>query len=118
MKKYVIKSLILGMMLTFGAADANAYVDREVAVISIMNKAAGKTHTVSVPVGETAKFEKLSMTVRSCKQTDPFQATDFFAFIEVTAANELIFSNWMSRNAPGDAPLQNADYDLWLVQCQ
>lgn len=103
----------------FAPMSARAYVDRETAVVRIMNKAAGKVQTIALPVGKMADYEKLSVMVRSCKQTDPFQAEDYFAFIEVYKTGEgKIFSNWMSRNEPGENPLQNADYDLWLVRCE
>lgn len=96
----------------------NAYIERKIAVVRVMNKAAGKVHSIEIPVGDSAKFEKLNITVRSCKQTDPFDAEDFFAFIEASTPTEgLVFSNWMSRNEPGMNPLQHADYDLWLVRC-
>ena len=114
-----ITTLFFAPLFLFCATAADAYIDRGTAVVGIMNKAAGKTQTVSIPVGRTAEFEKLSIRVRSCKQTDPFDAEDFFMFVEVsTRADGQIFGNWMSRNNPGDRPLQNADYDLWLVRCE
>lgn len=105
------------MALVSGPADA--YIEKKTAVVRIMNKAAGKSQTVTIPVGVHTEFEKLSMIVRTCKQTDPFQAEDFFMFVEVNKNPDgKIFSGWMSRNEPGDNPLQNADYDLWLVSCE
>lgn len=113
------KAMFFVPLFLLCATAARAYTDRGTAVIGIMNKAAGKTQTVSIPVGRTAEFEKLNIHVRACKQTDPFDAEDFFMFVEVaTRADGKIFSNWMSRNNPGDRPLQNADYDLWLVRCE
>lgn len=98
---------------------ANAYIDHENAVLRVMNKAAGKAYTVTAPVGRDTRFEKLHFTVRACKQTDPFQAEDFLAFVEIShGSGDLIFSNWMSRNEPGRNPVQNADYDVWLVKCE
>lgn len=118
---YGMKNMFLSLLVLAGATlcmPANAYVDRGVANVRIMNKAAGKTQSVHAPVGVPVNFEKLDIVVRACKQTDPFEATDYFAFIEITKSGEgLIFSGWMSRNEPGDNPLQNADYDLWLVGC-
>lgn len=115
MKKIIISLFILCIMHT----SANAYVDYDNAVLRIMNKAAGKSYTVKANVGNDARFEKLHFTVRACKQTDPFQAEDFFAFVEISdASGKMIFSNWMSRNEPGRNPLQNADYDVWLVKCE
>lgn len=98
---------------------ANAYVERQNAVVRIMNKAAGKAQTLTLGVGKKVEFEKLGMIVRTCKQTDPFQAENHFMFIEITKDGEgTIFSGWMNKNAPGDNPLQNADYDVWIVGCE
>lgn len=98
---------------------ANAYINRTSAVVRVMNKAAGKVQEITVPVGKPVTFEKLTLNARTCKQTDPFQTEDFWVFLEITKSDEgKIFSNWMSRNEPGDYPLQNADYDVWLVRCE
>ncbi len=118
-KMKTMKKVIIAFMFLVAALPAYAYVDHDTAVISIMNKAAGKVQSVTVPVGTMIEFEKLNIMVRSCKQTDPFQAQDYFMFVEVsTAADGKIFSNWMSHNEPGERPLQNSDYDLWLVRCE
>lgn len=98
---------------------ANAYVEKSNAVVRIMNKDAGKVQEIIIPVGQEINYEKLYITVRACKQTDPFKAENFFAFIEITELDKgKIFSNWMNRNEPGDMPLQHPDYDLWLVSCK
>ncbi len=116
-----MKKFISFLVIWFGALGvANAWVNHENAVVSIMDKAAGKVQTVTIPVGAAAtQFEKLNINVRTCKQTDPFEAEDFFMFVEVSKTDEgQIFGGWMSRNEPGDNPLQNADYDLWLLRCE
>lgn len=96
----------------------NAYVDRDIAVVRIMNKAAGKAQTIKVPVGRTVDFEKLSITARTCKQTDPFQVENHFTFVEIMKSGTgQIFGGWLNKNEPGANPLQDADYDLWLVEC-
>ena len=97
---------------------AVAYISRNTASLRVMNKAAGKTYSIDIPVGDSSQFEKLNINVNTCKQTDPFDAEDYFTFLEIsTATDGLIFSNWMSRNEPGMQPLQSADYDVWLVKC-
>ena len=98
---------------------AGAYVDRPNAVISILDKTSGKTYTSTVPVDTEMKYEKLNFIIRSCKQTDPFQAENSYMFVEIsTAGDGKIFSGWMNKNAPGENPLQNADFDMWLVRCE
>lgn len=119
MKNYFIFSVLsIGLIMGFSNS-AVAYVERENAIVRIMNKAAGKVQTITMPVGRDIQFEKLHMLVRSCKQSDPFDAENYFAFIEISKSDEgKIFSNWMNANEPGENPLQNADYDVWLVKCE
>ncbi len=97
----------------------NAYTERDNAVLRVMNKAAGKVQEIIIPVNQETQFEKLYLNVRTCKQTDPFQAEDFWTFIEISEKdNGQIFGGWMSRNEPGQNPLQHPDYDVWLVRCE
>lgn len=98
---------------------AMAFVNRDVAVLRVMNKDAGKVQEIKIPVGTEAQFEKIYINVRACKQTDPFEAEDFWGFVEISETGKgQVFSNWMSRNEPGQNPLQHADYDVWLVKCE
>lgn len=118
MKKLLSLFAIISAVTAFSLSGAYAYVDRQNAVLNVLDKASGKTHIFSVPVGKNAEYEKLSFIVRTCKQTDPFQAENSFMFIEISQNNEKIFSGWMNKNEPGINPLQNADYDMWLVRCE
>ena len=119
MKKIYVCFLLSIGLIAGVSDDALAYVERENAIVRIMNKAAGKVQTITMPVGRDIQFEKLHMLVRSCKQSDPFDAENYFAFIEISKSDEgKIFSNWMNANEPGENPLQNADYDVWLVKCE
>lgn len=115
-----MKKILLLLSIMFAmSANAVEYVNRSNAVVRVMDKAAGKVQMVTIPVNSETQVEKLYINVRTCKQTDPFQAEDYFAFIEISKTDEgTIFSGWMSRNEPGDNPLQNADYDVWLVKCE
>lgn len=114
MKKLVF--VLLCPLLFLGAAQP--YIERETAVVRVMDKAAGKVYTLSMPVGQQGEYEKLSIMVQSCKQTAPFMGDDFFMFVEISKQNEKIFSGWMSADAPGQNPLEDADYDLWLTGCE
>ena len=114
-----MKKILLTLLLVALPVVANAYVDKTNAVIRILNKDAGKVSEHTVNVGSALNCEKLNIVLRSCKQSDPFDAENFWAFVEIKDTdNNLIFSNWLNRNEPGNAPLQHADYDVWLVQCE
>ena len=96
-----------------------AYIENDTALLRVMDKAAGKTQLLSVPVGKTANHNSLTIMVRNCKQSDPFDAENFFVFLEIyTKTDGRIFSGWMNRNEPGQNPLQNDSYDVWLEKCE
>ncbi|MCL1786080.1 MAG: DUF2155 domain-containing protein [Alphaproteobacteria bacterium] len=103
-------------------ANANEFIDKDTAVVRVMDKASGRARTLTIPVGKRTEFEKLEILARSCKGTQPFAARDNFMFVEITkkssAAARQIFSGWMTASAPGDNPLQDPDYDVWLIECQ
>ena len=113
---FVIIAIWVGTLVP---VSAHAYIDKSTAVLQVMNKAAGKTQTLRVGVGQPVGFEKLNILVRSCKQSDPFDAENFYAFTEIAKSDgDRIYGNWLDRNNPGKNPVQNPDYDIWLVRCE
>lgn len=115
----ISKIVLVSVLCAILATVANAYTNRNTAVIQVMDKAAGKTQAVNISVGQSVQFEKLTITVRACKQSDPFKAENFYAFVEIVeSGNTKIYGNWMDRNNPGKNPVQNPDYDAWLVRCE
>lgn len=105
--------------LCFVSQNAYSYVEKQTAIIRIMDKVAGKTQMVSLPVGKDVSHNNLNLVARSCKQSDPFDAENDFVFIEIyTKSDGRIFSGWMNRNEPGQNPLQDDVYDVWLEKCE
>lgn len=118
--KYLTKFLILVVaFLCVDTHNVSAYTNRQVAVLRALNKAAGKAQNVRVPVDTDVKLDKLGIYVRACKQTDPFDAENYFAFVEITdSAQGQVFGGWMDRNNPGKRPVEHPDWDIWLVGCE
>ena len=111
--------LFITPLFLFFNNSALAYIEKDTAIVRVMNKAAGKTRTVSIPVNKTIQYDGLTITVKNCKTTDPFDPENFFAFIEInTKSDNRVFSGWMNRNEPGQNPLQHDAYDLWLEKCE
>jgi len=96
-------------------------IQKQSAVIRIMNKAAGKTKTVTLPVGKSTEYERMNIMVHACRTSAPYGAADNFMFATIDKksgnATPQIFSGWMMASDPGYNPLQDADYDLWLIKC-
>ncbi len=117
----IIKTLCLFLTPLFLLFDspAFAYIEKDTAIVRVMNKAAGKTQIVPVKVGQTVQYDGLTIKAQNCKQSDPFDAENFFAFIEIYTKSDIrIFSGWMNHNEPGQNPLQNDTYDVWLEKCE
>jgi hypothetical protein len=110
----------------FSANAASAYergtIPKQTAVVKIMNKAAGKAQTLSLAVGREYEYDKLRIMARSCQASAPYSAQDNFMFARIekksAGAAAEIFSGWMVASDPGYNPLQDADYDLWLIKCE
>ena len=117
------KVLYFALLCFFGICvvphDVFAYIEKEFAVVRIMDKAAGKTQVVTIPLNQNTQIDGLILNARNCKQSDPFDAENFFVFLEIyTKSDGRIFSGWMNRNEPGQNPLQNDAYDVWLEKCE
>ncbi len=118
-KKTVFFALFCVFTMCFSAHDSFAYIEKDTAILRVMNKAAGKTQTVFAAKDKNIRIEGLTIKVRSCKQSDPFDAENYFAFVEIYTKSDLrIFSGWMNRNEPGQNPLQDDAYDVWLEKCE
>ncbi len=114
-----MKKTLLSLLFCALPTVASAYVEKNTAVFRVLNKDAGKVSEHKVALNQSFKFEKLNIVVRSCKQSDPFDAENFWAFVEINDTDAgRVFSNWMDRNEPGKKPMQHADYDVWLVKCE
>jgi hypothetical protein len=117
----IIKSfcLFITPLFLLSVSPAFAYIEKDTAVLRIMKKAAGKAQIANIRVGQTMQRDGLTVTVKNCKQSDPFDAENFFAFLEIyTKTDGRIFSGWMNRNEPGQNPLQDDTYDVWLEKCE
>jgi hypothetical protein len=93
------------------------YISMKSATIRVLNKAVGKAQTITIPVGQTVKFDKLDISVRKCLGADEFMPEDYFMFVEVQKGSARIFSGWMTKSEPGGNPLQDPGSDMWLVRC-
>lgn len=103
----------------FVALPGVAYIERDLVTLRVMDKAAGKTQLLTIPLNQNIQFDNLILNARNCKQSDPFDAENFFVFVEIyTKTDGRIFSGWMNRNEPGQNPLQNDTYDVWVEKCE
>jgi len=118
-KKLLFSSLFFIFATFLVPQNAFSYIEKDLAVVRVMDKAAGKTQLLTIPLNQNIQFDGLVLNARNCKQSDPFDAENFFVFLEIyTKTDGRIFSGWMNRNEPGQNPLQNDMYDVWVEKCE
>lgn len=118
-RKIMLFALFCAFTSCLSVHDSFAYIEKDTAVLHIMNKAAGKTQVISAKKDKNIHIDGLTIKVRNCKQSDPFDAENYFAFVEIyTKSDTRIFSGWMNHNEPGQNPLQDDAYDVWLDKCE
>ena len=88
-------------------------------VLRALDKIAGVTRDVELPVGATARFGRLEVDNAQCRYPVGNPAGDAFALLRVREAgkDEPVFTGWMIASAPGLNPLDHQRYDVWVLRC-
>ena len=88
-------------------------------VLRALDKIAGVTRDVNLPVGATARFGRLEVDNAQCRYPVGNPAGDAFALLRVReeGRDEPVFTGWMIASAPGLNPLDHQRYDVWVLRC-
>lgn len=94
---------------------------REV-TIGAIDKRTGLTRSFVGNPGQMFNFGALTVRVRTCETTPPWEQklTGAFLLIDETtgkAAPKRIYSGWMFAESPSLHPLEHARYDVWVKSC-
>ncbi len=123
-------------------AGANALEPRQGAHLRALEKITGDATDLTVKVGETKDFGRISITLRACWQAPPEDTPESEAFLEIRSrgaaqdkplaelgpekdkpkATSLgpdapLFSGWMFASSPGLNALEHPVYDVWVISC-
>lgn len=112
-------------------------VARDLAVLQVLDKISARTTTLRVPVGGSAAFGLIVITVRSCQKELPGETPEAAAFLEiseidinslprnggainpqVTPVQKLLFSGWMFASSPALSALEHPVYDVTVIACE
>ncbi len=91
-------------------------------VIGALNKRTGETQLFEGHPGQAFVFGTLSVTVRTCETTPPWEQklTGAFLLIDdrpLRAPARRVFSGWMFAESPSLHPLEHPLYDIWVKSC-
>ncbi len=99
-----------------------------VARFAALNKRNGRTQEFELNPGGEARFETLTIRVRSCETTPPWEQKLTGAYLQIDDAPasvragtapkpRRIYSGWMFAESPSLNPLQHPLYDVWVRSC-
>ena len=96
-------------------------IEKKFASLKLLNKTTNKVSQKEILVNSTIKWETLSIEVLYCASTLPTEIPEDYVLVDVyDTINDRsinIYRGWMISSEPDVTSLQNAIYDLWLLDC-
>lgn len=95
-------------------------VERPVAVLRGLDKISGLASDITVNVGDTVTYGRLTVLVEECREPPQGESEDAFVFMKVQdpkAGAEPVFSGWMFASSPALSAMDHQRYDLWVLSC-
>lgn len=115
-------SFAFALAAVAGPAHAET-IANPVAELAGLDKITGRITDFDVYINETVQFGSLQITPRVCYTRPPSEAQRTSVFLEVDQVSlkgsiKRIFTGWMFADAPALNAIDNAVYDIWLVDCK
>lgn len=100
-------------------APTSGWVPRGTAEIIALDKVDARATSLKIPVGQSAKFESLTIAVRSCAVRPPDMRPDATAWLDITDSHPGApdFHGWMLAEEPAVSMLAHPVYDVKLAGC-
>lgn len=95
------------------------WLPRSAAELQVLDKLEAVSRNLTVPVGQSARFGSLTITVKACDVRQPDREQDAAAFLSIADSrpDEAGFQGWMLRNEPWLDMMQSSLYDVRVVGC-
>ena len=124
MSKLLRSVLLAALVLVVGAnAAAAETIANPIASFDGLDKITGRVTQFDVYVDETVQFGALQITPRACYTRPPTETQRTAVFVEVELVSlqgslKRIFTGWMFADSPALNAIDNAVYDIWLLDCK
>ena len=102
------------------------WLPNTVAVLQGLDKITARVSRFDAPVDRPVRFGTLVITVRACLKRPPEEPPETAAFLEIdkmeagttSAATKQVFSGWMFASSPAISALEDAVYDVNVLDCK
>ena len=97
----------------------DTWVQQKSATLRVLNKLDSTVTTLTIPVGQGAKLQSLTITLRACAIRPPDLPQDATARLTVADSRDGApgFDGWILQNEPAAAMLEHPVYDIQLAGC-
>lgn len=110
-------------------------VARPVAVLQVLDKVSARVTDLRIPVGQSAAFGLIMITVRTCQIAQAADMPEAAAFLQIGEAEQhvlprsaapvrmddislkTVFSGWMFASSPAVSALEHPTYDVVVKGC-
>lgn len=121
--RFVVAALAMAAAAAMVPAPS-AHADfMETAVLQGLDKVTARVSRIEIPVGGgTVTFGALEISADACYKRPPEETPESAAFLRIAEQRagetpETIFSGWMFASSPALSALENAVYDVWVIDC-
>lgn len=94
--------------------------EAETVILRGLDRINGTVEDIIINVGETVVFERLELTLLSCRYPQGDITKDAFAQLVIQDIREDAprFIGWMFASSPALSALDHPRYDVWVLSCQ
>ena len=91
--------------------------------LKILDKVSSKNTTLELEIGTEQKFQKLSIKVLKCKNSEFDDDPEVTAYMQVRDLADknndkvFVFNGWTFASSPSLRPFDHPVYDIWLTKC-
>ena len=125
LKSLILLSLLLLSGISLPSISQADMIDQDTAVLRALDNRYARTQLFETPLNQSLKFGRnLYIRVRACRKSQPFDAPEAAAFLEVWTKDDVteestwIFSGWMFASSPALSAMNHPAYDIWVVDCK
>lgn len=103
-------------------ADQPTPMAERVVTFAVLDKNNGQTRSFQVKPGALVNFGRLTIRVRACEATPPWERPWSGAFLQIDhrlkrGGQKRVFSGWLFAESPSINSFEHPIYDVWVKSC-
>ncbi len=115
-----LAAAIAAVLLSSTAAESEDALNGSGAIMRGLDTITGRVSEFEVAVGQSQKFDRLSIRLDACRYLPENPALHSYAYVVIDEfkSGKPLFSAWMIASAPALSAMDHPRYDVWLVRCK